>query len=196
MNKNKINKDCKNYTHGEVDNNSPEFIEKKETKQNKNKVLIYLCALFITAFLLMLLSYLINQRNNNAAMSDLTETHRTVTESAFENIEKLQDDNRLLNDELEASKTLIRELESDLSDVKSELETTNNRILELQEDADNAEKRLIALEKLVELESLIRQNDFEAANTIVQEIEEDSLAAYLPDVCSEEYLKLVAMIQN
>lgn len=199
MNDNKLNDNNENEengTHGTVENDSLKLTEEKGTKQSKNKVLIYLCGLFITAFLLMLLSYLINQRNNSAAMSELTETHRTVTESAFENIEKLQDDNRTLNDELEASKTLTRELESDLIEAKDELNMADNKIEELQAEAEEREKTLLALEKLVLLESLTRKNDLETANTVIEEMEADSLPAYLIDEWGEEYLELVELIKN
>ena len=198
MNDNKLNDNNENEengTQGTVENDSLKLTEEKGTKQSKNKVLIYLCGLFITAFLLMLLSYLINQRNNSAAMSELTETHRTVTESAFENIEKLQDDNRTLNDELEASKTLTRELESDLIEAKDELNMADNKIEELQAEAER-EKTLLALEKLVLLESLTRKNDLETANTVIEEMEADSLPAYLIDEWGEEYLELVELIKN
>lgn len=199
MNDNKLNDNNENEengTQGTVENDSLKLTEEKGTKQSKNKVLIYLCGLFITAFLLMLLSYLINQRNNSAAMSELTETHRTVTESAFENIEKLQDDNRTLNDELEASKTLTRELESDLIEAKDELNMADNKIEELQAEAEEREKTLLALEKLVLLESLTRKNDLETANTVIEEMEADSLPAYLIDEWGEEYLELVELIKN
>ena len=61
----------------------------------------------------------------------------------FENIEKLQDDNRTLNDELEASKTLTRELESDLIEAKDELNMADNKIEELQAEAEEREKTLL-----------------------------------------------------
>ena len=102
------------------ENNAP-----KEKKRCGSKVLVYLVILFAVAFLLMLFSYLMSQRNNNIAMGNLASSHAEATANAFENIDTLQKENQRLRDE-------NIELKNDAVEAGGSIAELKDRVQELE----------------------------------------------------------------
>ena len=105
-----------------------------EEKKSRSKVVVYIMILFAVAFLLLLLSYLMNERDNKAAMTELTETHRSVTETAFQNIEELRAENKALADEVTANEGKISELQDEADRLEKENSSLNEKNGKLEED--------------------------------------------------------------
>lgn len=86
--------------------------EKPRTrKQSQESVIVYLIVLFSAVFLLILISYFMHQRQNEAAISDLTDEHAEYRLKAEENMQTLLDENQRLRAELDAANAKIKELE-------------------------------------------------------------------------------------
>ena len=106
----------------------------KELAQKRNAFLRYMAIIFAVAFLLVLLSLILQAHAAKTALSDLKESNSSALTNAAVNAELLQDENRRLQEEADA-------LKQELADAQ-------------QASADQAE-RISALEQ--ELETLRTQ---------------------------------------
>jgi cytoskeletal protein RodZ len=88
--------------------------EKPRTKkQSQESVIIYLVVLFTAVFLLILLSYFMHQRQNEAELSSLSDQHTEYRLRTEQSIAALQTENERLKAELEAANAKIEELEKE-----------------------------------------------------------------------------------
>lgn len=122
---------------------------------SKVSLLRYMAIMFAVAFILVLLSYLIQMRNSQSAISRLSQS----SASAFANAEQLQSDNRALETALQVLEEKVRhqqETIDSLRDQKNSAETSTLAyenllklmILDPQEDADAYQKALTAVHQL------------------------------------------------
>ena len=96
------------------------------SEQKRTALLRYMTILFAVAFLIVLLSYLIQVFNSQSTISQLNAT----SASALQNAERLQDTNRELTDENER--------------LKVELDDAKEEILAVQRDAETARAAALA----------------------------------------------------
>ena len=90
----------------------------KPTK--KLSVMSYLTILFGVAFLLMLLSYFMQQRNSSEALGN----QQSITSNAMKSLEELQEDNQ--------------ELQKEVAELQAELDTKSALANQLEESANGA----------------------------------------------------------
>lgn len=144
-----------------------------ETPNNKKggPVFGYLAIMFAAAFLMLLLAYFIQQRNNEVAMDGLKDSL-----TSFESMDELLEDNRALREELDA-------LEQELDAQTAQNEALLERISELESELDGANRRY---EDLVS--SWEEENSFSSvlstlyfAETKFQEKDYTTAAAVLAD---------------
>lgn len=148
---------------GDAQETAPLEEQKPKTKkQSQESVIVYVTILFTVAFLLVLLSYFMQQRKNEDALSDLTEAHSQFTIQAQQNIENLQNNNIELQNELNSAKEEIEKLE----DEKASLTEENDDLKSQLEEAKTLEETLrnsrSAIEDLFSLLDAIRNDDVEA----------------------------------
>ena len=88
--------------------------EKPRTKkQSQESVIIYLVVLFTAVFLLILLSYFMHQRQNEAELTSLSDQHTEYRLRTEQSIAALQEENTRLKAELETANAKIEELEKE-----------------------------------------------------------------------------------
>lgn len=124
--------------------------------RSKNALLRYLTILFAVAFLLVLLSYLIQMRNMNTTVAELGRT----SSSALSNAERLQTTNQALMEEKSALEDQIDALEDQVDALGTELGAA-------QDSADAARR-----------EGETRAAGLETALGAQQQTYDDTLAAY------------------
>lgn len=125
--------------------------QKQSKRTNtKNSLLRYVAVLFAVAFLLVLLSYLVQTRNMNATVSELNQT----SSSALTNAQMLQTMNQQLLSENES-------LRAELDRLDQQLLQANDALAEQQSQADAAVASLSA--ELAALESAL--SDAQAQQT-------------------------------
>lgn len=123
----------------------------KSRKKSQQSVIVYVTLLFTFACLLVLLSYFMQQRKNEDAMSDLTEQHTQFTAQAQQNIENLQNMNIDLQTQLEEAQEKIQELESKVDELNAENESVKAELEEAKEleqtlrDSRSADEKLALL---------------------------------------------------
>ncbi len=113
-------------------------------EQKKNALLRYMAILFGLAFLLVLLSFLIQMRDSRETISDLSQSNA----SALQNAGKLQDDNMSLLLENEELRERIASLETELSKAEQDGERAESARRDALAEAERVQKDFAARSRL------------------------------------------------
>ena len=135
---------------------TPELPEEK----GRHPVVVYIVVLFLAAFLLMVLS-LVMQHRSNQAMGRLEDSV-----SALQETQRAQDENLRLQQEIESLTAALTETQSDLAEAEGQLEDQG--------------KALQALNLLYALQQQFSARNYEACEESIAAMEEGALAQYLP----------------
>ncbi len=108
------------------------------SEARKTALLRYMAVLFAVAFLLVLLSLILQAHSSKATISELTQT----SSSALSNVEQLQTQNRDLQNEKQALTQEKTALEAQVEELKAQLEAAQQEA----EREEDAEKQAMELE--------------------------------------------------
>ena len=108
------------------------------SEARKTALLRYMAVLFAVAFLLVLLSLILQAHSSKATISELTQT----SSSALSNVEQLQAQNRDLQDEKQTLTQEKSELEAQVEDLQKQLDETK----QADEKEESAETLKLELE--------------------------------------------------
>lgn len=144
-----------------------------ETPNRRTPVFLYMTILFAAAFLLLLLSYFMEARSNQAHVETLTDSSTTAIRS-LENILEQQD---ALQEEVFTLTDQLEDLEKELQDQISDLENT---LADQEVLLTEKEQNLEALDWLAQMELLLAQGEEEALLLLMEEFESNGLDQYLP----------------
>jgi septal ring factor EnvC (AmiA/AmiB activator) len=134
----------------------------EETSSNKKKpVVVYIMILFIVAFILMAVSFVMHQRSNTEVMGKLQDS---VT--ALQEVQNAQDENVQLQDQLKDAQKKNEELQEQLDDVNAEL--------------DSADDQLAAMSLLYTLQQQYAAGDTDDCKATISYMENKGLDKLLP----------------
>ena len=134
---------------------TPDLPEEK----GKHPVVVYIVVLFLAAFLLMVIS-LVMQHRSNEAMGRLEDSV-----SALQETQRVQDENLRLKEQLDALNAELTQTQSDLAEAESQLAEQGTA--------------LQALNLLYQLQQQFSARDYEACEKTIAAMEEASLPAAL-----------------
>ena len=151
--------------------------EAEHAKPHKKvSVMGYLTILFAAAFLLLLLSYFMQQRANEQAISGLQAT----SSNAFDSI------NNLIAEKDELAQQ-VEDLEGQVAGLQEELDTAQNQLSDAQADAEtaqtaqaDAQKALEAMDWFWRIQRQFSRGYYTDAVNIMAEFEASGLPQYLP----------------
>lgn len=143
-------------------------------KKKNGPVFTYLAIMFAVAFLMLLLAYFIQQRNNEVAMDGLLDS---IT--SFESLDELLEENRQLREDLDSREQELDDLQKQLDTLQETLDTTledqeeeysrlEEARLQAQNNADIAEAELLSWTVFWDAEQLYRQEEYEACAEVVR----------------------------
>lgn len=142
----------------------------------KVSVMGYLTILFAAAFLLLLLSYFMQQRANEQAISGLEAT----SSNAFDSINNLIAEKDRLTEQVEDLKGQVEDLQEELAD-------TQGQLTDAQSDADTAQtaqadarKALEAMDWFWRIQRQFSRGYYTDASNMIEEFEAAGLPQYLP----------------
>lgn len=135
----------------------------------KNPVLLYLVILFAAAFVLLLMSYLMQQRSNQAAMDNLQQTSNSAVQS-LEN----------LITERDTLATQAEELEKQLDQLKADLKDAQTDAQALQQQSDTLSRQLKAMEYFWQIDDYYARGYYTQARALIETVEEQGLQTALP----------------
>lgn len=130
--------------------------------ERKKPVIVYIMILFIVAFLLMALSFFSHQRSNEQVLGTLQSSMSTL-----QDLQKSQDENVRLQDELDAANQQIKDLETQLMEQAA-----------LQADTDDA---MDALLSLYILQQQYAAADYDGCKQTIQSMEDGGWNDLLSD---------------
>ena len=139
-----------------------------------SRVFRYMAILFAAAFLLLLLAFLMQNRTNQEAISDLTKSVSSVHNVVEENAELSQ---------------RVTELENQLEELREALEEAKAASEQNKADLSLANKRLTALHTLNNIRALYNDGKYQEARNLIGQNEpllEKYLEEYSQNCLSEE----------
>lgn len=128
-------------------------------------VVVYIMILFIAAFLLMALSFLMHQRSNTEALGQL---QNSVT--AIQEVQATQEENIALQEQL-------REVQETLDDTVT---AYDNQLKALVGDLEQKQLELDALTQLYVLQAWYSAENYAACQELIDTMEEEGLVEALP----------------
>ena len=135
----------------------------------KNPVLLYLVILFAAAFVLLLMSYRMQQRSNQVAIENLQQTSNSATQS-LEN----------LITERDALSEQVAEMEETIDDLEGQLDSTQKQQQELEKQAEELGRQVKAMEYFWQIDDYYARGYYTQAKALIQTMEEQSLQTALP----------------
>ncbi len=142
--------------HPTVSRETPDGPGEAQGKNKRSSFYVYLAVLFGAAFLMLLLAYFVQRRNNETAISALRSTMDLSREELMEEIQGLEEE----RDGLLASLQEADERQSSLTEQKNELE---RKLQNTQDSLDEAWKRNGIMTSFAILEQALRNKDYEIA---------------------------------
>ena len=133
----------------------------QEEPHSKKPVVVYIMILFIVAFLLMALSFLMHQRSNTEALGKL---QNSVT--AMQEVQAVQDKVIQLQEELDKT-------EDQMDELNQQLQERDAAVADAAKDAD-------ALLALYTLQQQYSAGDYDACLSTMQMMEDEGLIQRLP----------------
>jgi len=145
-----------------------------EKKHDKKPVVVYIMILFIVAFLLMALSFLMHQRTNSEALGELRNSVTAMQEvQAFQ--EKIID----LQEQMD-------ELQEEVESLQSEVDNQQAHNEQLLSRLEAREKELEALAYFYTLQQQYLTRSYEGCQTTIDTMEAAGLVEVLPDTATAE----------
>ena len=135
--------------------------EGKPAGNKRQPVVVYIMVLFIAAFLLMALSFLMHQRSNTEALGQLQNSV-----NAMQAVQETQEKVIALQEELSAAEDRMDALEKEKAD-------SDQAVLDAQREAD-------ALLALYTLQQEYLTEDYDGCRKILQAMEDEDLVKLLP----------------
>lgn len=146
--------------------------KKTGTVKNQNALLRYITVLFAVAFLVVLLSLVISNQQNQDTITALNAT----SASALENAEALQESNRALSD-------ANAQLQSQITELELELEETEDALSQAEAEQKRSQDTVTAYELLLTAMDARQNGDIDAFEAAMTELEG------MRDLLSEQALK-------
>ena len=133
----------------------------QEESQGKKPVVVYIMILFIVAFLLMALSFLMHQRSNTEALGQLQNSV-----SAMQEVQAVQDK--------------VIQLQEELDKAEDEMDGLNKQLHEKDAAVADAAKDTEAMLALYTLQQQYSAGNYDACLATMQRMEDEGLIARLP----------------
>lgn len=134
----------------------------QEPTSGKKPVVVYIMILFIVAFLLMALSFLMHQRSNSEVLGELQHSV-----SAMQEVQAVQDK--------------VIELQEELADAQEEIDSLNDQLAEQEAEAAQVDKKIEALLGLYTLQQQYSAGNYDECLTTMQRMEDEGLVELLPE---------------
>ncbi len=123
-------------------------------KPRKQSVVLYLTVMFAAAFLMLLLAYFIQQRNNAAIIGNLQ-----TSVDAFATLDELREENEALRERADRAD----ELEQELAELQAEHQQLSRTVEQNEQDMQTLEQDLEMFRNYCQLENQLRKGYYEAA---------------------------------
>lgn len=139
-----------------------------ETSQRQNPVMRYLAILFAAAFLLMLLSFLMQRRASNETIENLKQSV-----SAMQSVNTLQEEKTALETQTDALENQVAALEEQIDDL-------TNQNMQLKNDITTNMHSATAMDWFWRIQREVSRGRYNSARKLVEEFQTSGLESSLP----------------
>ena len=156
----------------------------KSQRKSEQSVIVYVTILFTVAFLLVLLSYFIQQRRNANTIDSINEEHSQATMQAQINIDKLQNYSLKLETEIDELEDDKKELEERIDTMSEVLDEIRVGLLEKNQEIAELTEQISAIDTYMKFREAYLTDDREELERLKESVE--AIAEKLPDEYKEE----------
>ena len=155
---------------------SPAKRQRTSPKQRRQQsAMRYITILFAAAFVLMLFTYLMERRQNEALMQENQEQIEDLQQSvsAVQSLKNLYAEN-------DALKEQIAQLEEKASRLETEKNTLSGHVTNVELNLANAKKGLQAMDWFWQIDEAYAKGRYALCRSLIKSLDEAELTAYLP----------------
>lgn len=149
-----------------------------EHKKKNAPVVNYIIILFLSAFLLLMMTYLMEQREVAESIDGIRHSV-----SAMQSVEELYEENTQLKEDLSAKGKTIIKYESEIADLQEDMESMEEKIIALEETA-------LAMDWFWQINEAYQAGKRTTATALIEAFEEEGLT--LPGETSVDSDRLAA----
>jgi len=157
--------------------NNPQAPASGGKRKSKKFLVIYAAMLFLAAAVLILLSYLMEARNQNQSLTATNQEHQGTIRSALQKVEQMQEENVGLQEENAELRATLTELTRDRNLTRQRLDTRDRQLADLEEESN---ARQAALTRLWWLEHCWQEGDEDGAEAVLSAMETAGDPQHLP----------------
>ena len=155
---------------------SPAKRQRTSPKQRRQQsAMRYITILFAAAFVLMLFTYLMERRQNEALMQENQEQIEDLQQSvsAVQSLKNLYAENDTLKEQ-------IAQLEEKASRLETEKNTLSGHVTNVELNLANAKKGLQAMDWFWQIDEAYAKGRYALCRSLIKSLDEAELTAYLP----------------
>lgn len=162
-----------------------------EAPKNKKgaPVFTYLAIMFAVAFLMLLLAYFIQQRNNEVAMDGLKDSI-----SSFESLDEVLEDNRQLREEIEELEEEKAKLSKALDELQAERDLWEDRYYDEEFSHKDTFIELCGWEIFWDIEALFQAEEYEECAAMIKTLA-NSTYYFTPDTAQTRANEIWAALE-
>lgn len=139
--------------------------EQPSPPPRRRSVFVYLAVLFGTAFLLLLFAYLMQQRDSEEIMGNLSDLRQSL--GSIQSIDQLVEENHQLREEKEGLKEQVSGMETELAGVKENLEEAEESVRGKSAEVLRSEDKLKAYHVLSQVRILYDDGNYQEASELM-----------------------------
>lgn len=156
-----------------------------QARNKRSSFYVYLAVLFGAAFLMLLLAYFVQRRNNETAQSDLRSSFSATRQELLDEIEGLEEEKAALEEQTD-------QLQEERDDLEKQLDELREQHAELLDDFSDQYKKVEGWLNFWELEERFLSRDYEACANVLQTLansgslnlpDSDSALARMREIC-------------
>lgn len=146
----------------------PAYVPPASQEKRQRSVVHYIAILFAAAFVLMLLTYLMDRRQNEAVVDSLNQSLTGLQESLSDqtSLQDIYEDNMALLDQVDQLEEQINQLTQENQDLTQQL--------------SDQEKSAQAMDWFWQIDEAYVLGRYSLCRTLIQALEEGGLSSYLP----------------
>ena len=146
----------------------PAYVPPTSQEKRQRSVVHYIAILFAAAFVLMLLTYLMDRRQNEAVVDSLNQSLTGLQESLSDqtSLQDIYEDNMALLDQVDQLEEQINQLTQENQDLTQQL--------------SDQEKSAQAMDWFWQIDEAYVLGRYSLCRTLIQALEEGGLSSYLP----------------
>lgn len=141
-------------------------------EKRQKPVFVYLAILFAAAFLLLLFAYLMQQRNSQEILGNLSDLRQSM--GNIQSIDQLVEENQMLREESESLRQQLADTQEQLDKVQEELSVSEALAEKAQFSSENAWNIVHAFQSVYTLRQLYEAGDIEGAKALLDGLEESN----------------------